>query len=319
MHARAVALLLLAACSGSSGGSSPVGMDRLAVGDQATYRLSVSTGPFSEQVIDVLQPSQSGFTRRVISGGTAQVVTYARVGDGEYVASTSLGASISTLTPPAVLLPADLSPGTVESTTSTVSGAAGTSTVTRTATVFGTERVTVPAGTFDAVKVFMAIVPSAGTSSALVAWWAPGIGRVRSVSFPVADPSNTLTSELVAFAAPVAFAPPQGVYEGPLDLGLSTSTPDATVVYTLDGSEPGPGSPTAPRALRLTTSKTVKAATLVGGRLAGPSTSAAYLVWSGPSIDAATSCAALSDKANRLRRACTDTACTVSRKVRHQT
>lgn len=45
-------------------------------------------------------------------------------------------------------------------------------------------------------------------------------------------------SQSCGFVEPVAFDVPHGFYDAPLNVGLSTTTPGATIRYTLDGSEP---------------------------------------------------------------------------------
>lgn len=301
------AAALLAACSGGGGGaggsSSPPSYDRTALGDQATYRITFGGTSSIEQVATVTASSATGFTRSVQSGGAAPTAsTYQRVGQGQYLVTGASGGII--YSPPAVILPASLAAGTVEVTSSTVQTATATSTATHRATVVGREQVTVPLGTFEAVKVSTAIVPSDGGSSTVIAWWAPGVGQVKSVTYLEAIPGTAITSELVAFAAPPVASPPQGVYPAPQAITLASATADATVVYTTDGSEPGPSSPAYSAPLQLRGSITLKAAPRIGGRMAGPSIATRYVLWSGPSVDPATACAALSDKAARLRRSC---------------
>jgi hypothetical protein len=95
-----------------------------------------------------------------------------------------------------LLLPADLTPGTTASVTSLEANRL-TGAVTPFAislTVDGPDLVTVPAGTFEALKCTRVQDSSYYT----VRWSAPGVGLVKMISYPGFDPSQLTTTELVS-------------------------------------------------------------------------------------------------------------------------
>lgn len=94
-----------------------------------------------------------------------------------------------------MIFPASVTPGYVETTVSTVTGAAP-GMYTRTVTVDGEESVTVPAGTFTALKVTAHLVESDYYN---VAWWVRGIGRVKIVNYPGSNPASTQISSMSGY------------------------------------------------------------------------------------------------------------------------
>lgn len=107
--------------------------------------------------------------------------------------------AVSSFDPPQLILPPSFEPGTRASSTSTVTGGPVPYTLTRNVVVNGLETITVPAGTFSALKTTSTISPSNGGASLVVTWWATEVGIVRSVSYPDTNPSVTFVSELIRF------------------------------------------------------------------------------------------------------------------------
>ncbi len=180
-----------------------------------SYVVTPSTGTPTIQTDEAVGYTLPSFTRRITS--TNQATGVARYDQGPYqvssltsdggglgVVSSLLYSATGSLTssfaysPPALLLPPDIFPGATASRTSTVSP--GVATQTRNLTVNGVESVTVPAGTFSALKVTTLIAFSNAPSSVFIAWYAPGVGRVKSLTYAVATPSATTTSELAAYS-----------------------------------------------------------------------------------------------------------------------
>lgn len=78
--------------------------------------------------------------------------------------------------------------------------------------------------------------------------------------------------------AAVRFEPPHALCDKPLDLRLDTRTPDARIVYTLDGSAPSPTNGTAYSGpIAVATTCVVRAVAVAGGRVLGPVDTASYL------------------------------------------
>jgi hypothetical protein len=78
--------------------------------------------------------------------------------------------------------------------------APGAFSLTRDIVVNGVESVTVPAGTFSALKVTATITYSLNgvQSGTNVEWWAAGTGRVKILNYPTANPSQATTWALTA-------------------------------------------------------------------------------------------------------------------------
>jgi hypothetical protein len=76
-------------------------------------------------------------------------------------------------------------------------------------------------------------------------------GRPSSAStgilgfFETPTPGSTNPTEVVdTFVADTDFEPERGYFEAPFELSISSATPGASIIYTLDGSEPTPGNGT---------------------------------------------------------------------------
>lgn len=179
-------------------------LDPIAVGDSLTYRVTNSMVAAYSETLVVTQSSASGFTRKATNDmdSAYYVDTGAIVNGGEYDVSTILYAAsgtvqASTFSPPLLILPGNVTAGSTASSTSTQNLAGFTTTETRDVTVNGMESVTVPAGTFTALKVTTIISDSRIVTGPYdyVAWWAPGVGRVKIVI----DLAATTTWELTSY------------------------------------------------------------------------------------------------------------------------
>jgi hypothetical protein len=110
--------------------------------------------------------------------------------------------------PPMLLVPSDMTPGAAAFSASTWTyssgGSSSTGTITRSISVDSIESVTVPAGTFTAVKISTTITrtPSSGSPSQTMEtrWYAQNIGWVKIISYPATSPSDTTTRELASFS-----------------------------------------------------------------------------------------------------------------------
>jgi hypothetical protein len=140
-------------------------------------------------------------------GQTAFTLTGGALFQASTTSYSDAGAVLSTTSysPPGLIFPADTTPGATASSTSTASSGGATFTVTRALTVNGIESVTVPAGTFSALKVTTYITQSNAAPAYFVAWWAPGVGRVKSIIYPAATPTSTTTWTLTGYS-PMACA-----------------------------------------------------------------------------------------------------------------
>ena len=100
------------------------------------------------------------------------------------------------------------------------------------------------------------------------------------------QPSETAVAAFafeILVAAPV-FSPPAGFYRGPLDVAIVSPTPGATVVYTLDGTDPGDGSTELPSGttVRVDRNLTIKARAFKPGMVASVVASASYVILAAP-------------------------------------
>lgn len=174
-----------------------------------TYRVTpTGSDPFiqTDEVSRYVQPNA---TRTVFSGSSDNYLTRSFTFDGGAVLlngtatyqadGTPTGAI--TFAPPQVVIPASTKPGATASSTSTATATVGattsTFTVTRSMTVNGVETITVPAGTYSALKITTAIVQSNVPSSHVENWWAQGVGSVKAVSYSDANPAATTVTELL--------------------------------------------------------------------------------------------------------------------------
>jgi hypothetical protein len=96
-----------------------------------------------------------------------------------------------------------------------------------------------------------------------------------------ASASYSIASSPVTAIAP-AFSPATGSYSSPLSVILSTTTPDATIYYTTDGSTPTTASTPYQTVITVTTSETIKAIATAPGSSASAVSSATYTITAGP-------------------------------------
>jgi hypothetical protein len=130
-----------------------------------------SSTSVSTKTVDGRTPSDSYLTDFQLAAGGWYMAA------SKHCALDGTGCVTTTFSPAAVALPASLAPGHTETTVSTAAGAPY-GTMTRVATVNGVESVTVPAGTFSALKITTRTTAGAYPWDH-VAWWVPGIGEVK--------------------------------------------------------------------------------------------------------------------------------------------
>lgn len=233
-RSRLAALVVL--CLGELACGGP-GEDQVVVDDYARtalgsyQRYQTSGGVLDTTVITAATPQ--GYTRRVHAGsGAAYDETDHTVIDGALYIARSRGygptgtlATETTYDPPALIVPADVTPGATGTTTSVVTVKTGSTTMTYTSqrdvTVVGVETITVPAGTFRALKV-EALVANTSTSTQRglnTVWWVPGVGRVRSQN---SDPGTGAVTSWWDLQARGSGAPPPVRPDGRYDVTAIT-------------------------------------------------------------------------------------------------
>ena len=171
-----------------------------------TFRITAPDGTSHTATDTIIQVFSTGDHERWDdpTASSYDVATYDTAGGGGTMtedvgyskADNSLLYSFS-YSPGTPILPADLTPGTTASVTSAVTNRL-TSTVTlqtTSVTVNGPDHVTVPAGTFEALKC----TRLQDSSYYAVRWSAPGIGLVKMLTYPAIDPSQLTTTELVSY------------------------------------------------------------------------------------------------------------------------
>lgn len=87
---------------------------------------------------------------------------------------------------------------------------------------------------------------------------------------------STATYTIKPTVADVTFAPPEGTYSNPLSVTLSTTTPGATIFYTLDGSTPTSNSVVYSTPIAITATTTVRAFAAHAGMTSSAITQAVY-------------------------------------------
>ena len=180
--------------------------DYLAIATARVYLVTTPAGATYGILDQVDQYALPNWTRRVVSSNatTAQVRSFTlqdgTVGLSAIATYDSNGAQTSSTTyaPPLLIFPAVTTPGTTASRTSTATSATGTYAQVRSLTVDGLESVTVPAGTFQALRITTIVNPSSASASTVVQWFAPGVGKVKELNYAAATPSAATTHELVA-------------------------------------------------------------------------------------------------------------------------
>jgi hypothetical protein len=188
---------------GDSDDPAPVeARDVTTLGATQTYQVATPDGRHHSETAVVDQVNGTEFSRRTTFSNSTDYTTHTYVVSDrtqrlvESRRFTEGGESRSVYSPPALIHPADLTPGATASSISTVTTTGSvpqTTTHTRDVTVNGVEQLTVPAGTFAALKT--TTVQDAATT--IVQWWVAGRGRVKVVAFDAAAPTSVTTWELV--------------------------------------------------------------------------------------------------------------------------
>lgn len=216
------------------------------LGSVNTYRVTpTGSAPF-DQTMTITAASAASVTRKTLGGISYLLATYsldggavAQVGQRSYYFADDSpvpGTSVS-YSPPSVVVPANTSAGQVSVSSSTVTTDTTTYTLTRTLTVNGIEPVTVPAGTFSALKVTILSESTSGSSAGLAErWFVRGIGMVKSVSWPVATPANVTTMELASSYGGGGGGGPATTLASGL-MNAATVAVDATHVYWTESAD----------------------------------------------------------------------------------
>lgn len=165
-----------------------------------------STGSSYAETETVTQSSSSSIVTKTTDNQSISTsydkTTYILSGNSVAVSSTtsysgSSSPTTSTYSPPFVILPANLAPGSTATSTSVVTSTTGsqipvTNTLTITVTINGIESVTVPSGTYQALKVSGSVtIASSNITSNVIDWYAPNIGLIKE---QVSSSSGTPTS-----------------------------------------------------------------------------------------------------------------------------
>jgi hypothetical protein len=150
------------------------------------------------------------------------------------------------------------------------------STTTANATIFYTVDGTVPqtSVTGTTAKYTAPISINAGMTIKAVAT-APGFNKSMMAS-------AAYTISPVQMAATPSFNPPAGSVNPGTTVTISTTTPNATIYYTTDGTDPGPSTSKYTAPIPLAASATIKAIATASGFANSPIASAAYFVTASP-------------------------------------
>ena len=188
-----------------SSGGAPVEYFPTTIGATWSYAVTPASGSGSTEQVENTAGSPSSlsktFTENNVSSHTD---SFELDSSGIFITGSTYPTGQVTYAPPLLLLPSNTTPGFSTSTTSTEQRSTGTTdTVTVAGTVDGIETVTVPAGTFSALKVTRLmtrlITTPVGTSQN-VKWYAPGVGCVRTVG---TDPQGAATTwDLTSYNIP---------------------------------------------------------------------------------------------------------------------
>lgn len=213
-----VTVSLLVACGGSS--DPAPALRSIAVGDwdpvglgwYVEYEMTRAAGPSVASRGQIVAFSPTGFTRRTTAVGTpGDYETTFTIEDGTVhgtrrAVHAADGSVTSTMdwAPGYVLLSANATPGSSETTVSTITEVPSLSEPvtyesTRVVTVDGLETVTVPAGTFTALKTTAHITDTLGGDVYNVGWWVSGVGRVKIVNYEAGSPADATTYVLTGY------------------------------------------------------------------------------------------------------------------------
>ncbi len=181
------------------------------LGNERTYSVTHADGTVHVRITSVIESSPTEFVQKTVIDGASTFFT-----DTYVINDNGLGISSSMYhfapddtsqmpvvwTPPLLVLPANLTPGFMSSITSTTPSRATLPADERDVTVNGVEAVTVPAGTFMALKISTYSVEygqGGSGESHFTSWYARGIGLVKSVNGPPDKPKLANTTELVSY------------------------------------------------------------------------------------------------------------------------
>jgi hypothetical protein len=176
-----------------------------------TYKNTDSDGTTYTQVATIIQSSSNNFVKRYNdSNRTIYTDTYYS-GSGNSIKfyqgkvinkSDNSVLSTSTYFPAAIVFPSSLEIGTSESVTSKIttnSHPTPTDTLVRTVAIIGTETVTVPAGTYQALKVNVVVtMTSLSSTFNYVYWYVNGIGQIKMQYYNSLTPSLISSSVLIS-------------------------------------------------------------------------------------------------------------------------
>ncbi len=210
---------LLFACSGGGGGEGSTPASRYtphSAGSTWTYIVTLSSGGSYTQTKTIPQSTANDWTVKYEYSNSSMYDLQsvndtngeAMSADAYYNNADNSPAYTYAYSPPMLLVPSDMTPGNTLSSTSTWTyssgGSSSTGTIIRSISVDSIESVTVPAGTFTAVKISTTIArnPSSGSQVIIMEtrWYVQGIGWVKIISYPAVTPTDTTTGELVSFS-----------------------------------------------------------------------------------------------------------------------
>jgi hypothetical protein len=198
-----VSLAIAVGCGG--GGGATAGYFPMNLGATWSYAVTPTAGTAATETMQNTAGSSSTLTKtHTPSNGPTYTNSFLVDSSGVFVTGTTYPASQTTFSPPCLLLPSNTTPGFSTSTTSieTLQGSTNaTYTATCAVTIDGVETVTVPAGTFSALK-FTRLLTINGVSTYNVRWHAPGVGAVKIVNYPQATPTATTTWALTSYSIP---------------------------------------------------------------------------------------------------------------------
>jgi hypothetical protein len=178
-----------AGCGGSEGAEKYFPMK---IGATWNYAVTPASGvPYTDVKQNTASSPPTLTQTYTPSSGTPSTSSYEMDANGISITGVTSTALQSSYAPPCLLLPSNTTPGFSTSSTSTKTTVQGSTNTTYTVavavTIDGLESVTVPAGTFSALKVTRAMTTTtAGTgtvsTSYNIQWYAPGIGSVKTVN-----------------------------------------------------------------------------------------------------------------------------------------
>jgi len=195
--------MVLGGCGNSARDGSDSQLDPVAAGNYQVYRFTSGTDPSIPVSFTMTEVLDTGF-RRMVTNASGFKMEEAMLDAGtellvrEDLFDASGNVSVRVLFAPGEpLLPASTATGTQVSATvvETIGSTTppSTSMLTRVIHVDGMESVTVPAGTFSALRLTTTVQVDANPPLDNVSWWVAGIGRVKILN----TPNFTSTWELI--------------------------------------------------------------------------------------------------------------------------